>query len=139
MREGNTPAARTQRYGKNGDARLKERGSGRFKAMVWLAILALFVFVCIKVLPVLMSGYQFEDAMKTTARFASVNRQSPDDIRKNLLQEAAKDNLPIKAEDLRITSEAGNVHIEGTYSVTVDLNFYQWTLNFHPDVTNNAL
>jgi hypothetical protein len=25
------------------------------------------------------------------------------------------------------------------YSVTVDLHVYQWTLNFHPTVTNNAL
>jgi hypothetical protein len=25
------------------------------------------------------------------------------------------------------------------YSVTVDLGVYQWTLNFHPTATNNAL
>lgn len=139
MREGNASAGLPRRDGNPSDARLHERGSGQLKAIFWLAALALFIFVCIKVLPILMNGYEFEDSMKTTARFASVNRQSPDDIRKSLLQEAAKDNLPIKPEDLRITNEAGNVHIEGTYSVTVDLQFYQWTLNFHPTATNNAL
>ncbi len=37
------------------------------------------------------------------------------------------------------TNENGNVQIEAAYSVTVDLGVYQWTLNFHPTVRNDAL
>jgi hypothetical protein len=116
-----------------------ERGSGRLKAIIYLGILAAFIFVCVKVVPILMNEYEFEDSMKSAARLASVNRQVPDDIRKNLVEEAAKDDLPIKPEDIQITSEAGNVRIEATYSVTVDLSVYQWTLNFHPTASNNAI
>jgi predicted membrane protein len=116
-----------------------QRGSARLKTIVWLFFLVAFIFVCIKVVPVLYSGYLFEDSMKTTARFASVNRQTPDDIRKTLLDEATKVDLPVKPEDIKVTAKDGNVQIEASYSVTVDLQFYQWTLNFHPSVTNNAL
>jgi hypothetical protein len=125
--------------GQNHPRRRRERGSGRLKAVVYLAILAGFIFVCIKVVPILMNGYEFEDSMKTTARFASVNRSVPEDIRKSLIQEAAKDDVPIKPEDIRVSAEAGNVRIDASYSVTVDLRFYQWTLNFHPTANNNAL
>lgn len=119
--------------------RPQDRGSARLKTVMWLLFLVVFIFVCIKVVPVLYSGYLFEDSMKTTARFASVNRQTPDDIRKTLMDEATKEDLPVKPEDIKVSATNGNVQIEANYSVTVDLQFYQWTLNFHPSVTNNAL
>jgi len=119
--------------------RAGERGAVSLKAVVWLLFFLVSLYVGIKVVPVLFSGYEFEDSMKTTARFASVNRQSPDDIRKNLLTEAQKDDLPLKPEDIKVTQVNGDVQIDASYSVTVDLQFYQWTLNFHPTATNNAL
>jgi len=140
MFEGNVRADRSRRDADESNGRRRgERGSGRLKAIVYLAILAGFIFVCVKVVPILMNEYEFEDSMKSAARLASVNREVPDDIRKSLVQEAAKDDLPIKPEDIRVTAEAGNVRIEATYSVTVDLSVYQWTLNFHPTANNNAL
>jgi hypothetical protein len=116
-----------------------EQGTSRLKAIVWLAILGAMVFAGVKVVPVLINDFQFQDAMKTTARFASVNRQTPDDIRNALLKEAARSNLPLRKEDIRVTSVNGNVRIEATYSVTVDLALYQWTLNFHPTATNSSI
>jgi len=98
-----------------------------------------FIFVCIKAAPVFINEYQFQDTMQTMARFASVNRQSPEDIRAALLKEAAKNDIPLRAEDIRVTNNNGNVRIEAAYSVTVDLRVYQWTLNFHPTASNNAL
>jgi hypothetical protein len=38
-----------------------------------------------------------------------------------------------------VVSTSGNVHINVDYSVTVDLKVYQWTLNFHPAVSNASL
>jgi len=119
--------------------RNSERGAGRLKAMVWLGILASAFYVGVKVVPVLLNGYQFQDAMQTTARLATVTRKSPEDIRKSLLEEAQKNDIPVTPEDIRVTSQGGNVRINAEYSVTVDLNVYQWTLHFHPTASNNAL
>ena len=95
-----------------------------------------FAFVCVKVLPVLVDEYQFQDAMNGAARFASVNHQTPEDITKSLLFEASNDDLPIQAKDIKVTANDGNVKIEANCSVTLDLALYQWTLNFHPSATN---
>ena len=97
------------------------------------------VYVGVKVIPILISNYQFQDAIETTARFASVNRQSPDDIRTAVLKNAQEADIPITAKDIHVKGEAGHVEISADYSVTVDLGVYQWTLNFHPNAKNNPL
>jgi len=90
-------------------------------------------------LPVLINEYQFQDSLQTIARFASVNRKNPDQIRAAVMEEAQKEDLPVQAEDVKVISNAGNIRIDVDYSVTVDLKVYQWTLNFHPAASNASL
>jgi hypothetical protein len=116
-----------------------ERGNGRLGTLVWVVLLAAFAYVCTQVVPVLYAEYQFQDAMQTTARFATINRQSPEQIRKALVVEAKSKDIPVEPENIHVTSEAGNVKINAAYSVTVDLRVYQLTLNLHPSASNNAL
>src|ERR1700690_509989 len=103
-----------------------QRGEGRLKAIVWLAILASLMYVGIMVIPVLVDEYEFQDAMQTVARFASANRQTTDDIRAALVKEAKSEDIPLQPEDIHVESQAGNVRISAPYSVTVDLHLYQW-------------
>lgn len=117
----------------------KQHGAGRLKAIIWLAIFASMIYVGIMVVPILLNEYQFQDAMTSTARFASANRQTADDIRASLVKEAKSEDIPIKPEDIHVESQGGNVNISAPYSVTVDLHVYQWTLNFNPSASNNAL
>lgn len=116
-----------------------QRGEGRLKAIIWLTILVSMIYVGIMVIPVLVNEYEFQDAMQTVARFASANRQSADDIRAALVKEAKSEDIPLQPEDIHVESQAGNVRISAPYSVTVDLHLYQWTLNFSPSASNNAL
>ena len=120
-------------------ARCPQRGAGRLKALIWLGILAGMVFVGLKVVPVLLSEYQFQDAMQTTARMASVTRKSEAEIRQALAEEAQRDDLPVRPEDIQVHGQNGNMQIEADYSVTVDLVLYKWTLNFHPSVRNSSV
>jgi uncharacterized protein DUF4845 len=116
-----------------------ERGAGRLKALVWTLIFVVFVVVSARVIPIYVNEYEFVDGMQTIARFATVNRQGPDQIRDAVMKEADKDGLTIRKEDVHVGASAGNVNINVDYSVTVDLRVYQWTLNFHPSASNNAL
>jgi cell division protein FtsL len=116
-----------------------EKGAGKLKAIFWTLLLAAFIYVSVKVIPALVNEYQFQDGIQTIARFATMNRQTPDQIREAVLKEAQKDNLAIGAEDIKVEATNGNVKINADYSVVVDLAVYQWTLNFHPSVSNNAL
>jgi hypothetical protein len=122
------------------DRRLnRQRGSGSLKAIVCTAILVALVYVGIKVLPILVTEYEFQDSIQNIARYASVNRQDETKIQKAVVAEAQKDGLPIMPEDVKVEGAGGNVQISADYSVTVDLSVYQWTLNFHPTAVNKAL
>ena len=65
-----------------------------------------------------------------------MNGQNPEDVTKNLVLEVSKDDLPIRAEDIKVTANNGNVKIEANCSITLNLALYQWTLNFHPSAGN---
>jgi hypothetical protein len=116
-----------------------ERGAGKAKAIIWTMILAAFIYAAAMMLPVLINEYQFQDSLQTIARFASVNRRNPEQIRQAVLEEAQKEDLPVQADDVKVISNAGNIRIDVDYSVTVDLKVYQWTLNFHPAASNASL
>jgi hypothetical protein len=129
-----TPAVRANR-----SRRDSERGEGRLKAIIWTLIFASFLYVSFKVVPTLINEYQLQDGMQTLARFATVNRQTPEQVRTAVLKEAQNDNVPVTANDIKVTAVNGNVKINVDYSVTIDLMVYQWTLNFHPAVNNDSL
>jgi hypothetical protein len=116
-----------------------ESGKGHLKAIIWTTILVAFIYVAAIVLPVLINEYQFQDSLQNIARFASVNRKSGEQIRKDIMDEAQKEDLPVQADDIKVQSNAGNIHINVDYSVTVDLKVYQLTLNFHPAASNASL
>ena len=119
--------------------RNSQAGSSNLKALVWTGLLIAFVYVCIRVVPLYVADYQFQDSMQTAARFASVNHQLPEDIRASLFKQAAQADMPLKLQDIKVTDRNGRIDIQADYSVTVDLHVYQWTLNFHPSASNSRL
>jgi Domain of unknown function (DUF4845) len=139
MRGGDAPGSWGLGRASEQETRLRERGAGRLKAVIWLAVLACMIYVGIKTVPVLVDEYQFQDAVETAARFGSVNNQTPDDIRDGLVKRAENLNIPVKPGDIHVTKQSGNVSIDAQYSVTVDLGVRQWTFNFHPSASNSAL
>lgn len=119
--------------------RASQRGSSRLKLVCFLALVVAIIYVGVKVIPILVNNMQFQDAIESTARFASVNRQTADDIRAAVLKEAENEDIPIAAQDIHVRGDGGHVEIAADYSVTVNLVVYQWTLNFHPYAKNNPL
>jgi hypothetical protein len=116
-----------------------ERGSSHIKAILWILALVAFIYVTAKVIPALINEFEFQDGVQTIARFATATRQTPEQIRAAILKEAEKDDVPIEANDVKVQAVNGNVKIKVDYSVTVDLTVYQWTLNFHPSISNDSL
>ncbi|HWF14294.1 MAG TPA: DUF4845 domain-containing protein [Candidatus Acidoferrales bacterium] len=119
--------------------RNSEKGAGHMKAIIWTMILVAFIYVMVMTIPVLINEYQFQDSLDEIARFSSVGHKTSAEIQKAVLEEAQKEDLPIQAEDIQVAGAGGNVHINVSYSVTVDLKVYQLTLNFHPAASNSAI
>jgi hypothetical protein len=119
-----------------------ERGGSRLNLVLTLAILGATVFVGVKILPPYFANYQFEDAVKSEARFAlsGYPRKTEDDIRNDVWKKAQELGIPLaKREAIQIVLNQGNVTISTDYTVPVDLLVYQFDLQFHPHANNYTI
>ena len=98
------------------------------------------IYVGILVIPVLISEYEFQDAMQTHGALSPrPTGRSADDIRAPWRQKRRTKTSRCSRKTSMWRAKAGNVRISAAYSVTVDLQVYQWTLNFNPSASNDAL
>jgi hypothetical protein len=124
---------------KSPEGRDDEKGAGHFKAIFFTLVLAAVIYIGFKVVPILINEYQFQDGIQNIARFASVNRTGSDVIKRSVMDEAEKDNLPVQEDNIKVQGGGKTINISVDYSVIVDLGVYQWTLNFHPSASNQAM
>jgi len=84
-----------------------------------------------------INDFEFQDGVQTIARFATATGKLRNKSRGHP-EEAEKDDVPIDAKDSSPSSKRQCKDQSG-YSVTVDLTVYQWTLNFHPNVSKRLI
>jgi len=122
-----------------------ESGSGKVTGLIFLALIALGVYVGIKAGPAFINNYQLQDSMQSEARFALSSRKTPDEVRNDVYTEVQHLGLPIEKKDIRIKYPGieqglmGTVDIDIDYTVGVDLGFYDLQLNFHPHGDNHTI
>jgi len=119
--------------------RNSERGGGKLKNVLVLAVIALLIYAAVKIVPPYFSDYQLSDKMQEQARFAVVNRYSEEQIRENLFRIIQELDIPAKRDDIKIVTSNALVKITLKYTVPVDLFFYHLDLNFSPSSENKAL
>jgi len=116
-----------------------ERGEGKFKAILVTVILAFMVYAAVKVVPPYVSEYELSDKMQETARFASVNRNSEDQIRDAIFKTIDELQIPATKEDIKVTAAGGRVTITVDYKVPIDLMVYKFDLHFTPTTANKDI
>ena len=118
-----------------------ERGGSRINLLLTIIILGTMGFVGIKIVPVYVENYQFQDSIQAESRFALTGypKKTPDDVRNDILKKAKELDLPVKPEDIRVSMTNGAVEISADYSYTFDLAVYQWTHDFHPHADNHSI
>jgi hypothetical protein len=109
-----------------------QRGEGRLKAIVYIAILAAAVFIAFKTVPLYVAEYQLKDKMSEQARFAVVNHYSEDKVRDIIFQTVQDLDIPAKREDIKLTNTHLGMAISVTYTVPVDFIVYQTEFKFSP-------
>ena len=119
--------------------RNSQRGGGKLKNVLVLAVIALLIYAAVKIVPPYFSDYQLSDKMQEQARFAVVNRYSEEQIRENLFRTMQELDIPAKRDDIKIVASNAIVKISLKYTVPVDLFFYHLDLNFSPSSENKAL
>jgi hypothetical protein len=116
-----------------------QRGEGRAKAIIFTAIFLMAVYAAFKLVPPYVSEYQLTDKMQEQARFAVVNRYTPEQIRDNIFKVVEDLDIPAKREDIKVTATPEVVKISLDYTVPVNLLLYSTELHFSPTSENKAL
>jgi len=127
----------------NGQAKVRravgERGEGKVKAILVTVIIAFLIYTAFKVVPPYVSEYELSDKMQETARFASVNRNSEDQIRDAIFKTIDDLQIPATKDDIKVTAAAGRVTITVDYKVPIDLVVYKFDLHFTPTTANKDI
>lgn len=118
-----------------------QRGGSRVSLVITLLIVAAIVFAVVKVVPIYVNAYEFQDSMQTEARFAlSYPPKDANQIRSDIWQKAQDLSIPLDTKDeIQVMENQGAVNISVDYSVPVDLRVYQFTLQFHPHADNHTI
>jgi len=119
--------------------RKSERGEGKFKAILVTAIFVFLIYAAFKMVPPYLSEYQLADKMQETARYASVTRSTPDQIKDTMFKEMRDLDIPATREELVVTAEGGRVSISLDYRVPIDLVVYKFNLHFTPSSANKDI
>lgn len=123
------------------EQRSEERGAGKLNLVLTLAILGAMIFAAVKVVPVYLANYQFQDSIQTESKFALTGypKKTADDVRTDVWNKAQELGIPADKDAIRVAMDNNTVEIGLDYSVPIDLSFYQFTLQFHPHADNHTI
>ncbi len=113
----------------------RERGDGKLGLIVMILLLAVVIFVLVKVVPARINAYEFKDFMETYARNDSWQR-TPEQIKKDMLEKAVGLDLPITEKNITVDKPGSTVRIRVIFDVPVDLKVH--TMVLHYDFTQEA-
>ncbi len=106
--------------------RRRERGSNNIGCFIGLVLVLAVVFAGVKAVPVRLAVAELQDFCEREGEQASLPRFSDDKITDAVYSKAIEEHLPVKKEDIKVSRDASQVHIEVKYRVVIDFLVYQY-------------
>jgi ABC-type transport system involved in cytochrome bd biosynthesis fused ATPase/permease subunit len=104
------------------DGSSNQRGAGNFKLVATLAIVALLIFLSIKLGPPYFSDYELKEDLDSIARLATyAQNKTPDDIKKDIIAKAKEDDVELTEEQVEVERTPNGVNLAVKYSVHVEI------------------
>ncbi|HXA56410.1 MAG TPA: hypothetical protein VNU84_03165 [Candidatus Acidoferrum sp.] len=128
---------RNSQFGK----RRGERGGSKLNMLLAILIVGGIAYVGWKLIPPYFANYQFQDAIETESRFALTGypKRSQDDIQNEVFKKAQELGIRVKPDDVHVVMDATTCAISLDYSVPIDLQVYQFSLQFHDHADNHTI
>ncbi len=107
-----------------------EAGEGRLGTLFALTLLAVMIYLGVKVVPVMINTYAFKDFIEEEARFASVRRDD-EEIRTRVFKKARELDLPIEMKQIHTERSNARFDINVSYTVPIvtPVYTYNWILD----------
>jgi hypothetical protein len=104
-------------------------GQGKLGCILWVIALAVFIMICLEVVPVKIRTAELYDFMENTAMRAG--RTKPAILKKQIARRAKDLELPVTEKNVTVEMRGGRIRIRCKY--TVPLEFPGYTYNWEFD------
>jgi hypothetical protein len=111
-------------------------GKGVIGCLLSIVMLAVAIYLGIVLFPIYYSNFNFENDVKTVASRAGAHFLDNQQITKDILSLAKRNEIRIKREDIKLERFAGQLHIRVDYSVPVDFIIMERDLNFEIEASS---
>ncbi len=121
-------------------ANQQEHGFMSFSAILGLAAIAVTFFAAVRLLPPYVANYQFQDYIRDTARTATYNSVSEEDLKRQVMDRAGEFGISLDESRVAVNkTQEGFVGIAITYDVPVDFVARQVLLRFEPSASSQNI
>ena len=97
----------------------------RVVLLMWALVAFFYFYLSYDYIRFGMADRQFEDYLNYVVQLAGVDHRPPKDIRALLLVKSQELGLPLRGEDVNITSNNGILSVGVSYNVDIDLPLLQ--------------
>lgn len=108
--------------------RLTRTGEGRLGCFLWMSLVALFVLIAWKVVPIRIASSELSSYMEEQAKFAY--RASPEALKKRILAKARELELPVDPKRVKVERRGPRIVLTCSYTVPVEFPFYTYNWKF---------
>lgn len=116
-----------------------DSGKGTVKAIAAVAFLVAVAYGAIKIIPVYLHNYELQDYIRTQTPHWLTQRASDEAIRNYILAKAQDLEIPLGADHVKVEASGSRVTVRIDYTVPVDLIVYTLALHFTPSAENRSL
>jgi hypothetical protein len=116
---------------------------GTLKLALGVGVFALIIILGIKLVPIYVDNFEFEDALKNDALQSTYSTKSEDEIRELVIKHARDCDIELTPKQVHVAHNGGfgtgTLVIEVNYTVPVSLPGYSTTLEFNPTSKNQGV
>lgn len=116
---------------------------GSLRIVLGVGAFVLAAFLGIKFVPIYVSNYELEDAIKNDALQSTYSTKSEEDIREMVIKHARDYDIELTPKQVHVSRNGGfgtgTLLIEVNYSVPVNMPGYSTVLEFHPSSKNQGV
>ena len=107
-----------------------EEGKGSVGCMLSLVVMAIVLFIALKVGPPYYNNYNLEGELKSTVSRMSARALKEEVVIKDLIRIAEKNDIVLTKKNIKISRFGGKLYIEIDYTVPIDFLILQRELHF---------
>ena len=116
---------------------------GSIKLFAGVALIGAVIVLGLFLIPPYFANYQFQDEIKTQALTLTYTSKSEDEIRQIIYKKATDMEIPISPQQITVertgSQGTGNLFIDASYTVHVNLPGYPFDLPLHATTSNKGI